>query len=201
MSVTALHDFFAILAIIAAVGVVLMVLARIIPAVVCVRFLDVLHKVNLWLAALVATTATLGSLWFSEHFGWIPCRFCWYQRCFMYPLAVILIVAAIRKDRKINWYAVPLATIGILISLWHNLLERGLVEESKACAATTPCAVPNLVSFGHRDELLHPAGFPSITLAVMAFCGFAAILALLLLPEPLEADLLEDEEDGKPTAG
>jgi hypothetical protein len=35
----------------------------------------------------------------------------------------------------------------------------------------------------------------------MAFCGFAAILALLLLPEPLEADLLEDEEDGKPTAG
>lgn len=196
MSVTALHDFFAILAIVAIVGAVAMVLARIIPSVASVRFLDALYRVNLWLAALVATTASLGSLWFSEHFGWIPCRFCWYQRCFMYPLAIILIVAAIRKDRRINWYAVPLATIGLLISLWHNLLERGVVQESKECAATTPCAVPNLISFGHRDELLRPAGFPSITLAVMAFCGFAAILALLLTPESLE-----EEEHGEPSAG
>lgn len=200
MSVTGLHDLFAILAMVAAGGVVLMILARLVPAVAAIRFLAVLHKINLWLAALVATVATLGSLWFSEHFGWIPCRFCWYQRCFMYPLAVILIIAAIRKDRRINWYAIPVATMGILISLWHNLLERGVIEESKACAATTPCAVPNLVSFGHRDTLLHPAGFPAITLAVMAFCGFAAILALLLLPEPLEATM-EAENNGEPAAG
>ena len=198
MSVTALHDFFAVLAIVAIVGAVLMVVARLIPTVATVRFLDGLHKVNLWLAALVATTASLGSLYMSEYGNlWTPCRFCWFQRIFMYPLAIILIIAAIRKDRGIKWYAAPLAGIGLLVSLWHNLIERGVIEEAKECAATVPCARPYYVSFGHIDpDTLRPAGFPAITLAVMAFCGFAAILALLLTPESLE-----DEQDGEPSEG
>lgn len=198
MSVTAVHDFFAVLAIIALVGVLALVIARLVPSVPTVRFSDAVHKVQLPLAALVATTATLGSLWFSE-FGnhWAPCRFCWYQRVFMYPLAVILIIAAVRRDRSVKWYAAPLASIGLLVSIWHNLLERGVVSESKECAASVPCANPYYVSFGRIDpDTLRPAGFPSITLTVMAFCGFAAILALLLLPEPLEA-----EEDGESSAG
>jgi disulfide bond formation protein DsbB len=198
MSVTALHDFFAVLAIVAIVGAVLMVLARLIPTVATVRFLDALHKVNLWLAALVATTASLGSFYMSEYGNhWTPCRFCWFQRIFMYPLAIILIIAAIRKDRGITWYAAPLAGIGLVVSLWHNLIERGVIAEAKECAATVPCARPYYVSFGHLDpDTLRPAGFPAITLAVMAFCGFAAILALLLTPESLE-----DERDGEPSEG
>ncbi len=197
MSATTLHDFFAVLTIIAAVGVLLILIARVVPAVASVRFLDVLYKLQLPLAALVATVSTLGSLWFSEHFGWLPCRFCWYQRVFMYSLAVILIIAAVRRDRSVRWYAVPLAGIGILLSSWHMLLERGVVSESKECLASIPCAVPNAISFGHRDPItLGPAGFPAITLAVMAFVGFAAILALLLAPESLE-----EEENGQPSAG
>lgn len=198
MSVTAMHDFFAVLAIIALVGVVVLVIARLVPSVPTVRLSDAVYRAQLPLAALVATTATLGSLWFSEYGNhWAPCRFCWYQRVFMYPLAVILIVAAIRRDRGVKWYAVPLAGIGILVSVWHNLLERGVVTESSACVSTVPCANPYYVSFGHIDpDTLRPAGFPSITLTVMAICGFAAILAVLLLPEPLE-----DEEDGEPSAG
>jgi len=188
MSAQTLHDIFAVMAIIAFVGVVLLVIARFVPAVAAVRFSDTVWKGQLPLAALVAVVATLGSLTFSEHFGWIPCRFCWFQRIFMFSVAVVLVVGAIRRDRGVKWYAVPLATIGILLSGYHNLIERGLVAEAKECAATTPCAVPNLISFGSRNaENLRPEGFPSITLAVMAFCGFAAILALLLLPEPLEA--------------
>lgn len=203
MSVTELHDVDAILAMIAAGGVVLMILARLIPSVSSVRFLDGLYKWQLPLAALVATTASLGSLYFSEYGNhWQPCRFCWFQRIFMYSAAVILILAAIRRDRGVRWYAVALATIGLLVSLWHNLLERGVVEESKECAATVPCATPYLISFGHRDPTtLRPTGFPSITLAVMAFCGFAAILALLLLPEPLEPATMEEQQDGEPAAG
>ncbi len=196
MSAQALHDFAAVLAIIAIVGVVAMVLARVIPSVATVRFLDVLHRWQLWLVAVVAATATVGSLTFSEHFGWIPCRFCWYQRTMMFPLAVILIIAAIRRDRAIKWYATALATIGLALSTYHILIERGVIGESKECLATSPCGVPNLISFGGRDEItLRPTGFPAITLAVMAFCAFAAILALLFLPEALEA-----EEDGEPAA-
>ena len=197
MSPFGLHDFFGILAMIAAGGVVLMLAARFIPSVIGVRFLDALYKVQLPLAALVATTASIGSLYFSEYgYEWVPCRFCWFQRIFMYSLAVVLIVASIRRDRGVKWYAVSLAGIGLLISVWHNLLERGVVEESSSCSTTVPCATPYRVSFGHYNSDGLPSGFPSITLAVMAFCGFAAILALLLTPESLE-----DDHDGEPAEG
>jgi disulfide bond formation protein DsbB len=202
MTVPQLHNFFAVLAIVAIVGALLMIVARIIPAVASVRFLAAVHKVQLPLAALVATTASLGSLYMSEYGNhWTPCRFCWFQRIFMYSSAVVLIMAAIRRDRGVKWYAVPLAAIGILLSGYHVLLERGVFTEATACDATgVKCTVPYFISFGHRDaNSLGPAGFPAITLAVMALCGFAAILALLLLPEPL--DTTEDDHDGEPAAG
>jgi disulfide bond formation protein DsbB len=122
---------------------------------------------------------------------WAPCRFCWFQRIFMYSSAVVLIMAAIRRDRGVKWYAVPLASIGILLSGYHILLEHRVVEESVACSSTTSCANPYYVSFGKlgfdNNGVFRWSGLP-ITLAVMAFCGFAAILALLLLPEHLDLD-------------
>jgi disulfide bond formation protein DsbB len=206
MTVTQLHNLFAVLALVAIGGAVLMLLARIIPSVASVRFLGTMHKVQLPLAALVATTASLGSLYMSEYGNhWTPCRFCWFQRIFMYSAAVVLIMAAIRRDRGAKWYAVPLASIGILLSGYHMLLERGVITEGTACDATgVKCTVPYFISFGHRDpNTLGPAGFPAVTLAVMAVCGFAAILALLLLPEPLDLSTpldptSEEDHHGEP---
>lgn len=200
MSTQTLHDIFAVMAIIALIGAISLVAARLIPAVPCVRYLDAIYRLQLPLAAIVAVSATAGSLWFSETQTWIPCRFCWFQRIFMFSSAVILTLAALRRDRAIKWYAAALATIGILFSTWHLLLEHGVVQDSKECALTVPCATPYLISFGGRNEdSLMPTSWFSLTLAGMAFCGFAAILALLLAPEPL--DLLEEEEDGQPSAG
>ncbi len=207
-SISTLHDVFAVLAIIAMAGAVLMVAARLIPSVASVRFVAALYRVQLPLAALVAITATSGSLFMSE-FGehWIPCRWCWFQRIFMYSLAVVLLVAAIRRDRGVKWFAVPLAVIGICTSLWHILIEHRVVEESSACFTVQSCANPWRVSFGTLDfstGTLVTSGMP-ITLAVMAFCGFAAILALLLTPEPLNPEPLdphqpEADQDGQSSA-
>ncbi|MEQ1700400.1 MAG: disulfide bond formation protein B [Ilumatobacteraceae bacterium] len=198
MSTQTLHDVFAVMAIIALLGALSMVLAKLIPAVACLRYLDALHRVQLQLAAIVAVTAMFGSLWFSEVEEWLPCKFCWLQRVFMFSSAVILTIAAVRRDRGIKWYAGPLAGIGILLSSWHLLLEHGVVQDSKQCAATVPCAVPNLISFGSRDEItLGPTSWFSVTLAVMAFSAFAAILALLFIPEPLSTDTPEADEDGE----
>ena len=203
-ALSTLHDVFAVMAIIAIVGALLMVAAKLIPTVASVRFLDALYRVQLPLAAIVAVTATSGSLFFSETSEhWIPCRWCWFQRIFMYSLAVILTVAAIRRDRGVKWFAVPLAILGLFTSLWHILIEHRVVEESSACVDVQSCASPWRVSFGTLDfstGTLVRSGFP-ITLAVMAFCGFAAILALLLTPEPLTLDQPEAEEDGQSSAG
>ena len=204
---SSLHDFFAVLAIIAAVGVIALIVARFIPSVAAVRFLDAVYKVQLPLAALVASTATIGSLLFSEHYRWEPCRMCWFQRIFMYSSAVVLIVAAIRRDRSAKWYAGTLAIVGIFMSGWHILIEHNVIGESKVC--TTPCAVPYYISFGdERTTLLGPAHWWGITLAVMAFTGFAAILALLFLPqrlddessEPAPPDTSLEDHDGEPQA-
>ena len=53
----------------------------------------------------------------------MPCRLCWFQRIAMYPLAVILLVAAIRRDRGVRWYAIPLAALGACVSIYHYLVE------------------------------------------------------------------------------
>ena len=202
MSVTQLHDTFAVMALVAFAGTLLMVLARLVPSVASVRFLDALYKVQLPLAALVPTVAALGSLYFSEYGNlWQPCRYCWFQRIFMYSSAVVLLLAAVRRDRNIKWYGVTLASIGLVISAWHILLEHGIVTESNVCAATVPCATPYYVSFGKLlpvDGGIDATGLP-MTLAKMAFCGFAAIIALLLTPQPL--DELTEDHDGEPAAG
>ena len=101
----------------------------------------------------------------------------------------------------------PLAVIGICTSLWHILIEHRVVEESSACFTVQSCANPWRVSFGTLDfstGTLVTSGMP-ITLAVMAFCGFAAILALLLTPEPLNPEPLdphqpEADQDGQSSA-
>ena len=51
-----------------------------------------LQQYGAYLAFVTALTAMLGSLYYSEMAGFVPCTLCWYQRIFMYPLAVILLV-------------------------------------------------------------------------------------------------------------
>jgi disulfide bond formation protein DsbB len=128
-----------------------------------------LRPATLWLAFLVALTATGGSLYFSEVAGFVPCALCWYQRIAMYPLVIILGVAAVRGDAGVARYAGPLAAIGALISIWHIGVERIPGLPSGSCSLETPCST----------ILVQVVGF--ITIPTMALAGFLAILTLLLL--------------------
>ena len=49
----------------------------------------------------------------------IPCTLCWYQRIAMYPLAVILTIAAFRGDGGIRVYAATLAVIRRETNTWR----------------------------------------------------------------------------------
>ena len=73
----------------------------------------------IFFAWLLATTATLGSLFFSEVMEIQPCVLCWYQRIFMYPLVVIFLVGLFPLDRNVVRYALPIAVIGWGISVYH----------------------------------------------------------------------------------
>jgi Disulfide bond formation protein DsbB len=41
---------------------------------------DAIDDAALWIAFLIAATATAGSLYFSEVANFVPCQLCWYQR-------------------------------------------------------------------------------------------------------------------------
>ena len=45
----------------------------------------------------VAVFSSIGSIVYSEVVGFIPCRFCWYQRYLMYPIAIALIISLFKK--------------------------------------------------------------------------------------------------------
>jgi disulfide bond formation protein DsbB len=46
-----------------------------------------------------------------------PCRLCWYQRMALFPLALVLGVGFVRKDKEVALYALPLAIFGFVVAL------------------------------------------------------------------------------------
>jgi disulfide bond formation protein DsbB len=172
MSVDQVTLFFALLAVVAeaaTVAVVVTAVARFVrPAAAWPRdALAAIRPVALPLAAGVAVVATLGSLYLSEVADFPPCRLCWFQRIGMYPLAVILPIAAWRRDTVARWYALPLAVGGGLVSAYHVLVERVPSLESGSCDPTNPCSTIWVERLGY------------LTIPAMALSGFALIVALL----------------------
>ncbi|MEQ1787989.1 MAG: disulfide bond formation protein B [Acidimicrobiales bacterium] len=125
----------------------------------------------------VAVLATAGSLWFSEVAHFPPCELCWYQRIAMYPLAVILVMAAVRRDAGIRPYGIALAGIGLAVSAWHNFIETFPERGAGACDPTNPCTIRWVEGLGFW------------TIPRMAALSFTLILVALLLdrPAPQEA--------------
>ena len=172
MDVDAFQVFFTLVALLALGGAVVVLVARLAHghAPLAAHVTAAVDDAALWIAFLVAGTATAGSLYFSEVADFVPCQLCWYQRIAMYPLVVILLVAAIRRDRSVRWYAGPLAAGGALISTYHYLIEWRPSLEGGACDVGPSCA----------DIWFREFGF--VTLAFMALCGFVAVLVLVVPP-------------------
>jgi disulfide bond formation protein DsbB len=105
---------------------------------------------ELWAAFIVAALATGGSLFFSEIAHFVPCELCWFQRICMYPLSIVTLLAAVRGDHRVARYLLPLPVVGAGVSVYHLLVENGVVEQAKACLASAPggCATKWIDEFG-----------------------------------------------------
>ena len=129
---------------------------------------EFLRGTTLWLAGTVALVATLGSLYLSEIVHLIPCRFCWYQRIAMYPLALILLIAAYRREGMIRIYAGTLATIGAGIAAYHKLMQVYPSLDSGSCATSGPsCSAALILKFNF------------VSIPYMALSAFILVLTLL----------------------
>jgi disulfide bond formation protein DsbB len=181
VSVLAMERFCALLAMIAGGGAIVLVIARLLPA--GAPLIDIVRPLRVWLAWLVAAVATAGSLYFSESANFVPCKLCWFQRIAMYPLALLLLIAATRRDHGIRPYAIPLAAIGGLVSTYHYIIEWRPSLSSGSCEITAPCTVPWFRQFGF------------VSLSLMALCGFAAIISLLTIGETASQPPEASDED------
>lgn len=123
-----------------------------------------------YLSFAVALTAMLGSLFYSEVMGYLPCKLCWYQRILMYPLAIILGIAAVRKDSKIYLYVLPMSIWGGGISLYHYLMQKtNWFESGAAACGLIPCDVDYVNYFGF------------MTIPFLALIAFILITALQVM--------------------
>lgn len=121
-------------------------------------------------AWLIALAATLGAIFIGEVMSQTPCLFCWYQRIFMFPLALILLIACMRDDSGIWRYALPLALIGAGFALYHSLLYGGIIAEPIVqCGAGPSCSSANMSLFGW------------LPIPILSLIAFSAISILLFL--------------------
>jgi disulfide bond formation protein DsbB len=121
------------------------------------------------MAAALALGATLGSLYLSEIVHLVPCRLCWFQRIFMYPLVVVLGVGAWRRDATVRLTASILGVIGLAISVYHYLIQHFPTLDSGACDVTAPCSAAYIWQWNF------------VSIPFMAGSAFALILTLMFV--------------------
>lgn len=114
--------------------------------------------------------ATGGSLFFSNVLGYPPCRLCWFQRIFMYP--IVLLVGwgmFLRKDDMAD-YVIPMAAIGGGIAFYQYASQIIAKIQTSGCSiGATSCS----------DKLVYHFGY--MTIPNMSLTAFLLIIVVLLI--------------------
>lgn len=122
--------------------------------------------------AVVSLVATLGSLYFSEARGFIPCTLCWYQRIFMYPIVLIAGIGLFQRNAQIALTTAIFSIIGGSLSLYHYGIQKlRFLSDSAPSCVIVPCT----------GQYINYLGFITIPfLALIAFI-LIAITSILML--------------------
>jgi len=134
---------------------------------------DDIGRMALPAAWIVAVVTMLGSLYYSKVMEFVPCELCWYQRICIYPFAVILGIAAWRRDAGIRVYAIPVFAIGMVISTYHTWIQAFPPSSGTSfCTADVPCTTRYVWELGF------------VSLPFMALSAFVVMTVLLLVARP-----------------
>jgi disulfide bond formation protein DsbB len=135
-------------------------------------FIQYIGERALLLSFLVILGSVVASLFYSDVANFQPCLLCWWQRIFLYPQAILLPIALIKRDQLMRLYALALSSIGILISIYHTYLQFG-GESLFPCAAS-----------GATCEHVYFLNYGYVTIPTMALTAFALIIIFTLAPNP-----------------
>ncbi len=119
--------------------------------------------------------AFLGSLFYSNIIGFIPCELCWWQRIFIYPQVILFAVALYYKKAKLSiesllTTSIVMSCIGGAIALYHSYGQ--LIDSSvlPACEVQgVSCSKLYFLTFGY------------ITIPTMSLTLFLLLLFVVLI--------------------
>ncbi len=135
------------------------------------KFVAILTQNGFLLAFLVALAATSGSLFYSDIMGYEPCKFCWFQRIFMYPQVLLLGLALWKKDYNMKFYSLILSAIGGAIAFNHYVLQT-------TGTSLLPCSAIGQSVSCSKVFVMH-LGY--ITIPMMALTAFMLMILSLIL--------------------
>ncbi len=136
-------------------------------------FNDIAQSVGekgLWIGFGAAAVGTVMAVYYSDILGFDPCYWCYWQRIFLFPQAVLLGMAAWNKDIRIANYSLVLSALGALVALYHHL-------EQTVGEGVLPCPATGGVSCAHR--VIFEYGY--ITFPLMAFTTFAFLIVVMFI--------------------
>ena len=140
--------------------------------------LDFIEKHFLTIGFLISLISVLFSLVYSEAIKFPPCQLCWFQRVFLFPMVFIFGVSLwdnfrhqLSEARNVIKYAIPLLSVGFVISVYQNFVYYFGSGNQGACDSTGVSCYQHLVSeFG---------GY--ISIPMLALTSFFALLAITLV--------------------
>ena len=129
-----------------------------------------IRQISLYLAWLVSVVGFIGALYASEIQHMPVCNLCWYQRICLFPLVIILGIAAYYDDRKIVKYVLPLTILGFIFALYQYLIQLfpGFAP-IEVCGLGPSCTHVSFIWLGF------------ITFPLLSLIGFLIITLLLII--------------------
>ncbi len=134
-----------------------------------IKRLDLRSKFNtqntLFYCFLLSIIGTLSSLYLSEMKDLEPCKYCWFERIFLFPLVFIFFVSWIKKNSFGIIISIPFIISGMLLTLYHYWIQ--LFPPDETCDVIS-CSSPYIWELGF------------ISIPLMAFFNFFGLVLILI---------------------
>ncbi len=131
---------------------------------------QLLSRWGLWIGFALSVFGIAATLFYSEVLGLAPCGWCWFQRIFLYPQAVLFAIALYKKDRAAADYSIGLSILGGIVALYQHYLQMGgsALVGCPSNPGPADCAQRFMFEFGY------------ITFPFASFSLFAFLIVLML---------------------
>lgn len=92
----------------------------------------------------------------------------------MYPMVIILAVGISERNKNIYKYILPFSLVGLIISIYHNLLYYSVIPEAVSpCMLGVSCSTKFIEWFGFVTiPLLSLIAFGTITLCMVIYRSY-----------------------------